>query len=221
MILEHTDRRSQGDLWQQQPVAGKLKQKASHIPVTARQARFGHKPATVLIYGLTGSGKATIAYALEKRLWEMNLAVTAIYGPDMRQGLCRDLGFTADDRSENLRRSAEVAKLINESGLICIAAFVAPHDAVRHKARDVIGAERFISVYLKCPIDVCRLRDQSSAYTLADTGKITQFPGVTAAFEEPSDPDLVLETDRLDVEQCAKQIIELLIKRGYVPAQDC
>ncbi len=218
MILEHTDRRSQGDLWQQQPVAGKLKQKSSHIPVAARQERFGHKPATVLIYGLTGSGKATIAYALEKRLWEMNLAVTAIYGPDMRQGLCRDLGFTADDRSENLRRSAEVAKLINETGLICVAAFVAPHDAVRQKARDVIGADRFISVYLKCPIEVCRSRDKSSAYTLADTGKITQFPGVTAAFEEPSDPDLVLETDRLDVEQCTDQIVELLVKRGVVPA---
>ncbi len=218
MILEHTDRRNQGNLWQQQPVAGKLKQKASLIPATDRQQRFGHQAATVLIYGLTGSGKATLAYAVEKRLWEMNHAVTVIYGPDMRQGLCRDLGFTADDRSENLRRSAEVAKIVNESGLICICAFVAPHDAVRVKAREVVGDGRFVSVYLKCPVEVCRQRDKSGAYTLADSGKITQFPGISATFEEPADADLVLPTDQLDVAQCAERIIELLVERGFIPS---
>ncbi len=216
MILEHTDRRSQGNLWQQQPVAGKLKQKSSHIPAADRESRYGHKPATVLLYGLTGSGKATIAYAVEKKLWKMNCAVTAIYGPDMRQGLCRDLGFTADDRSENLRRSAEVAKIINESGLICVCAFVAPHDAVREKAREVVGDDKFISVYLKCPTDVCRQRDKSGAWQLADEGKLQQFPGVSASFEEPARADLVLETDKLDVDQCATRIVNTLIERGFV-----
>ncbi len=216
MILEHTDRRNQGNLWQQQPVAGKLKQKTSHIGSTEREARYDQKAATVLIYGLTGSGKASIAYEVEKRLWQANHAVTVLYGPDMRQGLCRDLGFTADDRSENLRRSAEVAKIVNESGLICICAFVAPHDVVRQKARDVIGGSNFVGVYLECPVEVCRQRDKSGAYTLADAGKILQFPGVSAVFEAPTDVDLTLRTDQLNVDECAEQIVALLRERGYI-----
>lgn len=217
MILEHTDRRSQGDLWQQQPVAGKLKQKTSLISIPERAKRYGHQPVTVLIYGLTGSGKATIAYAVEKALWERGCAVTTLYGPDMRQGLCRDLGFTADDRSENLRRSAEVARIINDSGQICICAFVAPHDTVREKARQVIGQDRFVSVYLKCAPDICRQRDKTGAWQLADQGRIKQFPGVSASFEEPSRPDLVLPTDQLDINTCCQRIVQLLVQRGYIP----
>src|SRR3712207_4760979 len=119
----------------------------------------------------------------------------------MRQGLCRDLGFTADDRSENLRRSAEVAKILNDAGLITICAFVAPHEAVRHKARQVIGPDRFVEVYLSAPVEVCKARDPSGAYAAAERGEIAQFPGVSAAFEEPTAPDLVLPTHQLPVEQ--------------------
>src|SRR5207245_5029661 len=137
-----------GDHWNQEPVAGKLRQKASKISLEDRERRLGQKGATVLLYGLTGSGKAEIAFELEKRLFDAGRAVTVLYGPDMRQGLCRDLGFTADDRSENLRRSAEVAKILNDAGIICICAFGAPHDAVRLKAREVVGSDRFVEVYL-------------------------------------------------------------------------
>ncbi len=216
MILEHTDRRSQGNLWLQQPVAGKLKQKNSLVPLADRETRYGHKAATVLIYGLTGSGKATIAYEVERRLWKTNHNANVLYGPDMRQGVSRDLGFTADDRSENLRRTSEIAKLINDSGLICICAFVAPHDAVREKAREVIGPDRFVSIYLDCPVEICRQRDKSGAYTLADAGQITQFPGVSAPFEPPSNADLTLRTDQLDVDACADRIVSLLRERGYL-----
>jgi bifunctional enzyme CysN/CysC len=132
----------------------------------------------------------------------------------MRQGLCRDLGFTADERSENLRRSAEVAKILNDSGLICIAAFVAPHAAVRHKAREVIGPDRFLEIYLKAPLEVLKARDKSGAYKAAEAGKIAQFPGVSAAFEEPTTAELVLETDKLNVEQCVDAILRLLDERG-------
>jgi bifunctional enzyme CysN/CysC len=216
MILEHMDRRGQGDIWGQTPVAGKLKQKASQVTTAEREARFGQKGATVLIYGLTGSGKATIAYELEKRLWDAGRAVTVLYGPDMRQGLCRDLGFTADDRSENLRRSAEVAKILNDAGVLCICAFVAPHDAVREKAREVVGADRFVEVYLSAPVEVCRARDKSGAYTLADEGKISQFPGVSAAFDDPQHADVTLPTDQLSVSECADRIIEALRGRGFI-----
>jgi len=143
--------------------------------------------------------------------------VTVLYGPDMRQGLCRDLGFTADDRSENLRRSSEVAKILNDAGMICVCAFVAPHDAVREKARQVIGAERCVSVWLNAPVEVCRQRDRSGAYSMADSGKIGSFPGVSAAFEEPKHADLVLPTHEIDVEESVERILNLLRARGIMP----
>ena len=173
------------------PAAGARRRSAaprrreSLIAPAEREQRYGQVPVTVLLVGLTGSGKSRIAYALERRLWDEGRAVTVLYGQNMRQGLNRDLGFTADDRSENLRRSAEVAKLMNDAGVITIAAFVAPHEAVREKAKQVIGRDRVLEVYCTAPMEVLRARDQSGAYRLADEGKIAQMPGVTAAFEEP------------------------------------
>src|SRR3954468_1405445 len=192
------------------------KGRESLIAPAEREARFGQRPVTVLLVGLTGSGKSRIAYGLERRLWEEGRAVTVLYGQNMRQGLNRDLGFTADDRSENLRRSAEVAKLMNDAGVITVAAFVAPHAAVREKAKQLIGRDRVLEVYCTAPMDVLRARDQSGAYRLADEGKIAQMPGVTAVFEEPTAPDLVLPTDRLDVEQSVSRIVELMESRGFI-----
>ncbi|MBX3398415.1 MAG: sulfate adenylyltransferase subunit CysN [Gemmataceae bacterium] len=192
------------------------KARESLIAPAEREQRFGQKPATVLLVGLTGSGKSRIAYALERRLWDEGRAVTVLYGQNMRQGLNRDLGFTADDRSENLRRSAEVAKLINDAGIITIGAFVAPHEAVRERVKDVIGRERVLEVYCTAPMDVLRSRDHSGAYKLADEGKIVQMPGVTAAFEEPKAPDLVLPTDSLGVDECVDRIVAQMKARGYL-----
>jgi len=192
------------------------KARESLIAPAERGRRFGQRPVTVLLVGLTGSGKSRIAYGLERRLWDEGRAVTVLYGQNMRQGLNRDLGFTADDRSENLRRSAEVAKLMNDAGLITIAAFVAPHEAVREKAKQLIGRDRVLEVYCTAPMEVLRARDQSGAYRLADEGKIAQMPGVTAAFEEPKEPDLVLQTDRAGVDESVSRIVELMRSRGYL-----
>ena len=192
------------------------KVRQSLIAPAERERRFGQTPVTVLLVGLTGSGKSRIAYALERRLWDAGRAVMVLYGQNMRQGLNRDLGFTADDRSENLRRSAEVAKLMNDAGVIAIAAFVAPHEAVREKAKLVIGRDRILEVYCTAPMEVLRARDQSGAYRLADEGKIVQMPGVTAAFEEPKSPDLVLPTDRMGVDESVDRIVELMESRGYL-----
>ncbi|HEY0007690.1 MAG TPA: sulfate adenylyltransferase subunit CysN, partial [Tepidisphaeraceae bacterium] len=217
MILEQTEAHSRADLWAATPVAGKLKQKSSKITPQEREQRFGQHGATVLIYGLTGSGKATTAYELEKRLWDAGRSVTVLYGPDMRQGLCRDLGFTADDRSENLRRSAEVAKLLNDAGQLCICAFVAPHDSVRRKARQVIGPNRFIEVFLDAPVEVCRSRDTTGVYPLADQGTMTHFPGVSAAFEPPTQADLALPTHELSIDETVTRILTLLKERNLIP----
>jgi bifunctional enzyme CysN/CysC len=192
------------------------KARESLVAPAEREQRFGQKPVTVLLVGLTGSGKSRIAYALERRLWDEGRAVTVLYGQNMRHGLNRDLGFTADDRSENLRRSAEVAKLMNDAGVITVAAFVAPHEAVRERAKQLIGPDRVLEVYCTAPMDVLRSRDQSGAYKLADAGTIAQMPGVTAAFEEPKAPDLVLQTDQLNVDASVTRIVELMKAKGYL-----
>jgi bifunctional enzyme CysN/CysC len=216
MILEAGSGRGPGDGWAAEP-AVRLKLRESLIGPAEREQRFGQVPMTVLLVGLTGSGKSRIAYALERRLWDEGLAVTVLYGQNMRQGLNRDLGFTADDRSENLRRSAEVARLMNDAGMITIAAFVAPHESVREKAKELIGRDRVLEVYCTAPMEVLRARDQSGAYWLADEGRIAQMPGVTAAFEEPKAPDLVLQTDQISVEESVGRIVELMKSRGYLP----
>jgi bifunctional enzyme CysN/CysC len=215
MILETGGGRTAGDIWAAEPAVN-LKLRQTMIEPGEREQRYSQVPVTVLLVGLTGSGKSRIAYGLERRLWDQGRTVNVLYGQSMRQGLNRDLGFTADDRSENLRRSAEVAKLMNDAGVITIAAFVAPHETVREKAKQLIGRDRVLEVYCTAPMDVLRARDQSGAYKLADAGKITQMPGVTAAFEEPKSPDLVLQTDQVSVEESIDQIVELMKARGFI-----
>ncbi|WP_435010375.1 sulfate adenylyltransferase subunit CysN [Tundrisphaera lichenicola] len=215
MILEAGSGRTTGDVWAAEP-AVRLKVRESLVTPAEREQRYGHAPVTVLLVGLTGSGKSRIAYGLERLLWDEGRAVSVLYGQNMRQGLNRDLGFTADDRSENLRRSAELAKLMNDAGLITIAAFVAPHEAVREKAKQLIGKDRVLEVYCTAPMEVLRERDQSGAYRLAEEGKIAQMPGVSATFEEPATPDLVLQTDQISVDESVRQVFELMKSRGFL-----
>ena len=131
-----------------------------------------------------------------------------------RRGISRDLGFTADERSENLRRSAEVARLFNDAGVIVLAAFVAPDEAIRQKAAATIGRERFFVIHLDASLEVCRERDTDGHYKLADSGEIATFPGVSSPYELPANPDLVLETDKLPIDQCVERIVALLESRG-------
>lgn len=216
MILDRGTDADRHDHWDEAPHAQTLSVETSTVSSEERQARFGQQPATLLLTGLTGAGKTTIAYALERRLFNEGRAVAVLDGQNLRRGISRDLGFTSDERSENLRRGAEVAKLMNEAGLLCIAAFVAPSEEVRQKAADVVGRERFLVVHLSAPVEVCRQRDTDGHYKLADTGDIAQFPGVTAEYEEPTSPDLLLPTDKLSVEQCVDRILELLSSRGHL-----
>jgi len=190
----------------------------SHSDVTAaeREARFGQRPATVLLTGLPGAGKSTIARAVERRLFDSGRAVVVLDGTAMRQGISRDLGFSARERSENLRRSVEVAHLFNDAGVICLAAFVAPDEEVRRKAAERIGKERFVVVHLAAPVEVCRTRDTDGHYAQADAGEIANFPGVSAPYEPPANPDLVLPTHEWPVAKCVDAVIKLLQARGVV-----
>jgi bifunctional enzyme CysN/CysC len=179
-----------------------------------RAARFGHQPATVLFTGLEAAGKTTLAYALERRLFDAGRAVTVIDGKQMRQTISRDLGFTYADRSENLRRAADVARLLNDAGLIALCALMAPDAAVRAKAREAIGAERFVLVHVATPIDVCRARDTSGTYRRAESGELGDFPGVSATYEAPADADLVIDTSAEALDACFERLMTLLEDRG-------
>jgi len=188
----------------------------SEVTPTERAGRYGQQPATVLFTGLAGSGKTTLVQALERKLFDQGRAVCALDGQNMRRGISRDLGFTANDRSENLRRSAEVAKVVNDAGLICLGAFIAPSEEVRQKAAEVVGRDKFLVVHCDAPIEVCRQRDTEGHYKAADEGEIANMPGVTSKYEAPPAPDLVLKTAEQDVEACVGAVLELLEKRSVV-----
>ena len=216
MIMPRALADQRHDHWDDQPLSRDLHGEHSNVSLGERTARFGQQPCTILLTGLTGSGKSTLAYALERGLFDEGRACVVVDGQNLRLGISKDLGFTAEDRSENLRRGAEVAKLMNEAGLICIAAFVAPSEEVRQRAADVVGRERFFVVHLSAPAAVCRERDQSGQYTKADSGEIANFPGVSAAYEVPQSPDLVLSTDTCPVDECVQRILALLSARRVV-----
>jgi bifunctional enzyme CysN/CysC len=216
MILNRTTGDQRHDHWDDAPQSETLSTELSAVTPEERSARFGQKPGTILLTGLTGAGKTTIAYALERRLFDMGRTATVLDGQNMRRGISRDLGFAADDRSENLRRSAEVAKLINDAGLICIGAFVAPNEEVRQKAAEVVGRDRFLVVHLSAPVEVCRQRDTDGHYPLADSGELPNFPGVSSPYEQPVSPDLTLPTHELSVADCVDAILKLLEERGLV-----
>jgi adenylylsulfate kinase len=170
-------------------------------------------PATIWLTGLSGSGKSTIAFELERRLIELGHACYVLDGDNVRHGLNRDLGFTPSDRRENIRRIAEVARLFNEAGLIVITAFIAPYAEDREIARTVIGEKRFLETYLTADIATCEQRDPKGLYAKARKGQIAEFTGVSAPYEPPAHPSLALDTAGRPVDECINAILDLLSSR--------
>ena len=181
-------------------------QRRSLVGDLDRARRYGQQPGTVLITGLSSSGKTTIALLLEKLLFEAGKTVVVLDGQWLRMGISRDLTFSAEERSENLRRGAEIAKLLNDSGQICIAAFVAPSAWVRQKAKELIGSQKFLHIHLKTQVEICRERDRSGQYAAADRGDISNFPGVSYLYEVPDDADLYFDTSEHHAEHIANAV---------------
>jgi bifunctional enzyme CysN/CysC len=188
----------------------------SAVTAEERQARFGQQPTTVLITGLAGSGKTQVARQVERRLFDLGRAAVVLDGQGMRLGMNRDLGFSAADRSENLRRSMEVARVLNDAGLVCIASFVAPEADARARSRAVVGEGRLFVVYLSAPLEACRSADRSGLYKGADEGRVRDVPGLDFPYEVPEDADLVLPSHEISVEECAERIVAELTKRGRI-----
>jgi bifunctional enzyme CysN/CysC len=216
MISDRDTVRQRTDTWESEEKGSETQGVGSDVTSDERAARFGQKPATVLLTGLTGTGKSTIARAAERLLFDRGRAVTVMDGELMRRGVNVDLGYSTEDRSENLRRSSHIAKLFNDSGLLCIAAFVAPSQSVRDRVADVIGRERFLVVHCDADEATRQARDTKGHYADAFAGKMPNFPGVSAPYEAPEHADLVIDTANLSIAQCAEAIVELLTQRGFV-----
>ncbi len=194
---------------------------SSNITRQHRQEKNQHKSFVLWFTGLSGSGKSTLANAVEKKLFEMDYNVTVLDGDNVRHGLCSDLGFTEEDRHENLRRIGEVAKLFVESGTIVLAAFVSPYREDREKVRSRLPHGDFYEVYCKCDLEVCEDRDPKGLYKKARAGEIPNFTGVSAPYEEPIKPDMVVNTSSLSVEEEVREIINRLQKKSLVKAEHC
>ncbi|WP_286787360.1 MULTISPECIES: adenylyl-sulfate kinase [unclassified Pseudomonas] len=178
------------------------------------------EPVTIWLTGLSGSGKSTIAFALEKALLNINKLAFVLDGDNLRHGLCKDLGFSEEDRSENIRRVAEVSNLMNNAGLITISAFISPLAKDRLLAREIIGKSRFYEVYVNTSLDTCEKRDCKGLYKKARMGLIKDFTGIGSPYEPPIAPDLLLNTEILTIDQCVNLLIEHinLISKDFWPA---
>jgi len=179
-----------------------------------RNSLHGHKSLILWFTGLSGSGKSTLANALEARLYHGHCTTIVLDGDNVRHGLCGDLGFSAEDRVENIRRIGEIAKLFLDAGVIPLAAFISPFREDRQRVRSLVGDGEFFEVYCKCSLDTCEDRDVKGMYKKARAGEIKDFTGISSPYEEPEQADVVVDTDKFTVEECVDQIVERMRAHG-------
>jgi adenylylsulfate kinase len=182
----------------------------------SRRKQFGHHSFVLWFTGLSGSGKSTVANAAAKALFDQGLNPYVLDGDNIRHGLNKDLGFSEEDRTENIRRIGEVSKLFVDSGQIVLTAFISPFIKDRELVRELLDADEFIEVYIKCPVDECEKRDPKGLYEKARKGLIRDFTGIDSPYEEPVNPEIVVETDKYSVEESVEHIIQYLKSMGYI-----
>jgi len=181
-----------------------------------REERCGYRSCTIWLTGLSASGKSTIAVALERQLWDRGVHSYVLDGDNIRHGLNKDLGFSPADRTENIRRIGEVAKLFTDAGVINITAFISPYRADRDQVRAIMKDGEFIEVFVDCPVEVCEQRDPKGLYEKARAGKIPEFTGISAPYEAPLNPELTLRTDQMSSEQAVERILGYLTEKGHL-----
>ena len=177
---------------------------------------LNQKGATIWLTGLSGSGKSTIAIELEHALIENKHQAYILDGDNIRHGLNKNLGFSPEDRTENIRRIGEVSKLFTEANIITIAAFVSPYREDRENVRKLLKHGEFVEIYVKCSLEVCETRDTKGLYKKARAGEVKDFTGISAPYEEPVKPELTIDSAKLSVEESAREILNYLEEKGYV-----
>ena len=181
---------------------------------TDREKLHGHKGCAIWFTGLSASGKSTISHYLEKRLHDLGCSTYVFDGDNVRHGLCSGLGFSRKDREENIRRIGEMVNLFIDAGTIAITAFISPFIKDREMIRKLVGEDRFIEIYVDCPIEVCIERDPKGIYAKALIGEISDFTGVSSPYEPPENPDILVKADQEDFEDVAKKIVAFLKERN-------
>jgi adenylylsulfate kinase len=189
-----------------------------HATVTRerRQAQNGHKSVILWFTGLSGSGKSSLAHAVEEQLHQLGCRTFVLDGDNVRHGLCGDLGFSVEDRMENIRRIGEVAKLMLESGVIAMTAFISPFRSERAAARKLVPHGEFIEIYCSADIEVCESRDVKGLYKRARAGEISDFTGISSPYEAPIKPELMVDTGARPIGECVDDILNFLRQRGVL-----
>ncbi|RRO10871.1 adenylyl-sulfate kinase [Pectobacterium aquaticum] len=188
---------------------------AHDVTRASREKLHGHQGVVIWFTGLSGSGKSTLAGALEQALHQRGVSTYLLDGDNVRHGLCRDLGFTDDDRRENIRRVGEVAKLMVDAGLVVLTAFISPHRAERKMVQDLLGEGQFIEVFVDTPLATCEARDPKGLYKKARAGELRNFTGIDSAYEAPEAPDSHLDGEQF-VTNLTDQLLDLLGKRAII-----
>ena len=188
----------------------------SQVSRAMREKLNGHRSAVLWFTGLSGAGKSTLAHAVELKLHQMGIRTFVFDGDNVRHGLCGDLGFSIEDRAENIRRIGEMSKLFVEAGVFALTAFISPMKADRQKVRELMSEGDFIEIYCRCSLQVCEKRDVKGLYKKAREGKIKNYTGISAPYEPPEDPDIELRTDTQPINECVMIIIRHLKEIGVI-----
>lgn len=189
-----------------------------HATVTRarREALNGHRGAILWFTGYSGAGKSTLAHAVEESLYQCGCRTFVLDGDNVRHGLCGDLGFTAEDRVENIRRVGEVAKLFMEAGVIVLTAFISPFRTERERVRALVEHGEFIEIYCDSPIEICETRDVKGLYKKARAGLIPEFTGISSPYEVPLNPELIVNTGTSDLDTCVQEVLDEIKLRGII-----
>ncbi len=190
----------------------------ANVVQTDREKLLDQKGTVIWFTGLSGSGKSTLALEVENALYQRGHLTYVLDGDNIRHGLNKNLGFSPEDREENIRRIGEVAKLFADAGVIAMTAFISPYRADRDNARDLLDEGRFVEIFTDCPLEVCEARDTKGLYKKARAGEIKEFTGISAPYEAPPQPELTVNTGSQTLEECTERVIALLESKGLIPA---
>lgn len=186
------------------------------VTVDDRWKSYGYKSCVLWFTGLSASGKSTVAHALDECLHSLGIHSYALDGDNIRHGINKDLGLSPEDRKENIRRIGEISKLFVDAGLLVIAAFISPYREDRLRIRNLLDKGQYIEIFVKCPVSECEKRDPKGFYKKARAGEIREFTGISAPYEEPDDPEIILETDKMNIEECTGKVLHYLAEMKYI-----